>query len=341
MSQLSKHIVPTLTGVGVVFAAAIALAQTPPLVAVVAVGSIGVEEGDPRRVFGDITGIATDEHQGVLFILDRLNHRLSAFRRDGRFIASAGRAGAGPGEFRAAIAVAGDGAAATVLDAVNLRLSTYHLRSDSFGLVRDRQFKLMATDICVLSGRTFVLGYHQGGLVQEMNALGHVTKSFGNPFREGDRTMAQLTAHGQIFCDPVSQSVLVAATSTPIVRRYSLSGALLWESSVPGMIASVISRTGSGVRFSKPPKSEIPDVIVSLTVAPRGRVLVQYGGVQRGSGTGTHADITSVATAIFDISNGAVLKTLSTLPRIDYSTLQYAYSHANNPFPRVVIYEWR
>jgi hypothetical protein len=317
----------------------VAAAQARTL-AVAPIGSIGVESGDRRTEFGHIEGVAVDDGRGVLFLVDRLNARLSAFTRDGRFIAAAGRAGSGPGEFRSAGAVAAEGSTVYVLDLLNVRISTFVLRGNSLAWAGDTRLPFDARDLCVLDGQLFLLGYHGGLMVHRFDLRsGRVAASFGQPFEEGDAMMGALTASGYIHCDGVSRSVFVTAVSTPTVRRYSPAGQLLWETAIPRVAPSVITRTPAGVRFSPPRNRQNPDVVVSLTAVPGGRLLVQFGESWRG--IGSLEDVVRVKTVLFDVRSGAVLRTLDNVPRIDFARDRYAYSHANDPFPRVVVYTWR
>src|SRR5690606_38352756 len=77
----------TLAAVGIVIVAPRAAAQQPGVTAPTPILSIGVESGDPSTEFGNIDGIAIVDSKGVLLVLDRLNHRLSAFSMEGRFLA--------------------------------------------------------------------------------------------------------------------------------------------------------------------------------------------------------------------------------------------------------------
>lgn len=328
-----------LAAAGTAVEGRVAAAQARTAVSVAPLGAIGVEAGDRRMEFGHIEGVAVDDVRGVIFLVDRLNSRLSAFSRGGRFIAATGRTGSGPGEFRSAGALAAQGSAVHVLDHLNVRISTFVLRSDSLTWISDTRVPFNARDLCVLNGQMFLLGYHQGRMVHRFDLRsGRVAASFGRPFREGDATMAALTALGLIHCDVASQSVYVTAYSTPTVRRYSRTGQLLWETAIPGITTSVVTRTPAGVRYSAP-RGGKSEIVVSLTVVPGGRLLVQFGEEWRGMGN--LEDVVDVKTVLFDIRNGAVVGTLDNAPRIDFARGRYAYSHANDPFPRVIVYTWR
>lgn len=303
------------------------------------IGSIGHEEGDPRTVFGHIVGVAEDARTGAVYILDRLNARLSAFNRTGKFLAATGRPGNGPGEFQSPLALSAAGPTVSVLDVLNLRISSFNFNVNRFTRVGETSYSLLASGMCLLNHKAYLLGYHSGRIVQLLDAGGQVKTSFGEPFRKGDRMFEELTSQGEIVCDSVSQSVYIAAISTAVARRYTADGKLIWQTSIPGMVPSEITRTPSGVSFKVPRNRENPDAIVSLVVGPQSTVLVQYGVARRGARS--LEEITAVTTVILDQRTGKVRGISRKLPRLDSSTAKYAYSHASLPFPRVVIYRWR
>lgn len=320
-----------------------ALAQGAQAVEVTRIASIGVLAGDSRIEFGGIAGVAADDRTDVLFVLDRLNHRLSAFRREGDFIAAAGGQGGGPGEFRYARAVAAEGSSVHVLDPGNARISTFEFQTDAFVIKSETRLPMAeGWDMCALDEHFFVLRYdpQRERLIHRIASSGEVIASFGRAFRNGDAVMAMYTDVGIIVCDPVSESIYVTATSTPIVRRYSATGELLWEAEVPGMTPPTITRTTTSIRFSRPPGRDHSDMTVSLAVLPAERLLVQFGETFPGM-DGMGGDIIDVTSAVFDIRDGTVLGTFDHLPRIDFTSGQHAYSHTSDPFPGVIVYEWR
>lgn len=318
----------------------IAAAQTLRPDVLEPVAAIGVEMGDPKLEFGTIVSMAVDDTRGVLFLLDPLKARLSAFSRSGRFIDAVGRRGSGPGEFGAATALMFDGANLHVLDQRNLRITTYGLRGDSFELTAEVRLPFQVVGACVLNQTVFLLGYHRGSMVHRFDLQKRqVTGSFGLPFHEGDAAMAALTAWGLIFCDAASNSVYVPPTSVPTVRRYSPAGELMWESEVPGMAPSTVRRSASGVTWTRPKDRENPHTMISLSTLRSGQLLVQYGEVAWR--TGVPEDAVDVRSVVYDVRSGLRLTTQDDLPRIDVASGKFAYSRANDPFPRIIIYAWR
>lgn len=319
-------------------------AQREPGFELTPVGSIGVLSGDPRLEFGRLVAVGVDDRTGIIFVLDYLNARLSAFSADGdRFLAATGRPGGGPGEFRWARTMTSVDTTILILDPGNLRLSHYVFSGDSLSLVRETRLPYPeAMDMCLVGESLVIFGYHEGFLLRRIDLEGTHERSFGQPFRRGHPLIEQGSAIGHVACDPDGRSVFVAALGTSVVRRYTADGDLLWESEIPGFVPTTMSVTGPGrVRYGSPPDREFPSLTVSLVVLPGGRLLVQFGEPTRGMGS--PEDMIDVHSVLFRAADGAVLGTFDseTIPRIDHTSGSRAFSLGNDPFPRVAIYEVR
>ena len=317
-----------------------AVAQLRPPLSLIPTATIGVAGGGGAAEFGAIEAVATYEDREVFYVVDRLNARLSAFTRDGKFIASAGRSGSGPGEFRAATEAASEGSTVYVLDPILSRISIFQLRGSALLPVADRRLGFAAKALCVMDGQVFLLGYNNGRMVHQFDpATGKLSASFGAPFRAGDAVIGSMTDAGYIVCDSESGSLYVAAVATAVLRRYSAQGRLIWQAAIPQMAPSVITRTRTGVRFSAPAGRTFDDSVTSLALVPGGRILVQFGAGF--SGIQSLQDIVDVRSVVFDRRTGSRFDGGSALPRIDFASGGHAYSHAHEPFPRIIVYAWR
>jgi hypothetical protein len=319
-------------------------AQRRQRIGVVEQRSFGVMSGDPRFEFGDITGFSVDAEHDVVLVFDRQKLELSAFTNDGRYVASVGRSGAGPGEFRGAARVAGPTTAGGIYvpDHINSRISRWVLRGDSLVLTDEVRYHL-AGPICHLGDDLYLMAYSDGNLIQKLDSRGLPTIAFGTAFVDGDPVIERFTANGKIACDANTQSVFVAATVYPVVRRYSaLDGQLIWEAAVPDMVTPVVtrnSRSSAGLPMFRPAEGQEGwEPIVSVLVAPGDQLLVQYGS---NAGVGNGREIVSVTTVAYDIHTGQLRELRTDLPRLDFATAKNAYSHANEPFPRVRVFRWR
>jgi hypothetical protein len=86
---------------------------------------IGALEGADYEIFGNITGLAVDT-AGNIYVFDAQAHALRKYDADGRFVATFGREGAGPGEYAQVygLAVLSDGRV-LLRDPGNLRFTVY------------------------------------------------------------------------------------------------------------------------------------------------------------------------------------------------------------------------
>jgi hypothetical protein len=174
----------------------------------------------------------------------------------------------------------------------------------------------LAGPICHLGDDLYLMAYSDGNLIQKLDSRGLPTMSFGTAFVDGDPVIERFTANGKIACDANTQSVFVAATVYPVVRRYSaLDGQLIWEAAVPDMVTPVVtrnSRSSAGLPMFRPAeRQEAWEQIISVLVAPGDQLLVQYGS---NAGVRNGREIVSVTTVA---------------------------PHANEPFPRVRVFQWR
>ncbi len=63
------------------------------------VARIGALAGPPEYLFGNVSGVAVGAN-GTVYVADRIGATVRAYDRSGRFLATMGKAGEGPGEFR-------------------------------------------------------------------------------------------------------------------------------------------------------------------------------------------------------------------------------------------------
>jgi hypothetical protein len=302
--------------------------------------TIGVLEGDRDEVFGNVRAVARAD--SVLFVLDEMNGRISAFTNKGHYITAAGRRGRGPGELRWPRDISVEDDHVYVFDPGNLKVAVYGFSAGRLTSSKDVRLPFSAAQMCMLGGDIYLLGYHDGHLLHRIDPSGAVNLSFGRPFRADHPLLAQRSAHGRILCDSETRSVLVAAETSPQVRRYSADGELLWEASIPGFVATEMTLMGPGaVRYSAPPGQARSTVAVSLLLIASEVVLVQYA--EPPEGIRALEDIVAVESALFGVSDGSVLSRSSDLPRVDHADGDLVYSRGNDPFPRIQVYriKWR
>jgi hypothetical protein len=92
--------------------------------------TIGLEDGDPDYLFGDIMGVTADA-SGVIYIADRMGALVRAYGGDGRYLALVGGKGEGPGEFDVPIAPAVGPDGALYVRDVTSRVTRFTSRASS------------------------------------------------------------------------------------------------------------------------------------------------------------------------------------------------------------------
>lgn len=331
--------------VGLWFAAAPdreSMAQGAAPISLVERWSLGVLDTDERLEFGNIEDVAVSDDGRYVFVLDRLRHRLTAFSGSGAFIGSAGRRGQGPGEFQYPSAVIADDSIAIVLDAANGRLSSWVVRGNSLALKREvsNTTFLETRDACAVGDSILQLRYWDRRILRWIAPDGTVERAFGAPFsREPHPLTAAATSFGYVVCDRRNGSVYVAGSYLPIVRRYRLSGDLLWETTVEGVHPQVFTPVGAGLRYDRPEGRQYPEYVTSLALLGDSMVVVQFGS--GGPGIDQPSDITDVTTVLLSAHDGSVLWQGTGLPKLDLAVGNRAYSRPSDPFPQVKMYEWR
>jgi len=95
---------------------------------------VGVFDGVAEYIFGELIGLAVGD-DGSIYVYDRQARSLNKYSPDGTFLATFGREGAGPGEYRSpdsGLAVLPDGRIA-LRDPANARINLYSPEGESVG----------------------------------------------------------------------------------------------------------------------------------------------------------------------------------------------------------------
>ncbi|MDT8369876.1 MAG: 6-bladed beta-propeller, partial [Longimicrobiales bacterium] len=307
------------------------------------VGTIGVSQGDPEEEFGQIKALTRLDTSDIILILDPYRGRLSAFDRDGTFLASTGRLGQGPGEFRVPRALSSMRERIFVYDPANIRISEYAWNAEGaeLALQRESRAPFEAKGMCAAEDRLYFLAYHEGRIVHQLDPDTGELVSFGSPFRSGHPNVEWSSTNGLIGCNEETRSVYVGGFVTPIVRRYDLNGELIWEAEIPDFPAARITPNEyGGVRMRMAEGEDRSLTLVSLAMVPTVGLVVQYADAAAVR-IRAMEDLIDVRTSIFSLDDGSLLASgITSLPRIDLVDGEFAYSRGNDPFPRVKIYRW-
>ena len=252
--------------------------------------------------------------------------------------------GEGPGELIGPKAVEVSGPEVHVLDAWNHHITRYEMGPAT--LRHTGQTRLPTSggwESFLFDGDYIILNYERtrgGSTIHRFDRADNVKLSFGVPFLQEDAAMLKLTDMGILACDSANQRIYAASLAVPRVHGYSGDGTLLWITELPGVEGSVIERTGTGVRWSLPEGKNTVESVVTLSVVPEDRLLVQYEEQEWEQGAGGGP---TVGSFLIDASSGAILATseYGEVQRISIVGGGYAYGTVAAPVPEVRVYEWQ
>jgi sugar lactone lactonase YvrE len=234
--------VETVDGVRVVHNGASGKWGKEPEVSIDFIKTIGeIESDDEAVVFFMPSDIAFDR-QGNIYVLDTGNHRIQKFDAGGKYKATIGRAGQGPGEFQYPQALAIDSEGYLyVSDTGNRKIHV--LKPDGFEFrtiqMTDQNpgtIRIDGSGRMIMGGSGMML-IGMGGLDEDQNLgkilsvlgpEGEVVQEFGDKMDFKDFLMNR---RGNTFHFVVDRdgSVCVAFDHQNRIEKYSSEGALLWR----------------------------------------------------------------------------------------------------------------
>jgi len=202
-------------------------------------GDVAAE--DETVAFYMPAGIALDS-QGNLYILDTGNHRVQKFGPDGRYLASLGRQGQGPGDFSYPDSIDIDGEDMVwVSDPNNQRiqvLTPEGAERKTIGFVKERVGKVRRTPSgLVMAGGGGVFFAGPGleekeqplpKLFKKLDLDGKVTGEYGEPFNFEHPLLNQM-GNQVTFAVDEGGCVYLACLYQNRLEKYSPEGKLLWR----------------------------------------------------------------------------------------------------------------
>ena len=186
-------------------------------------------------------GVALDS-VGNLYILDTGNHRVQKFDRDGRFLASFGRQGQGPGDFSYPDSIAVDVQDMIwVSDPNNQRiqvLSPEGAERKTIGFVKDRVGKIGLTKSGLVMAGGGGVFFADPGMEEKKQALpklykkldwdGKILGEYGEPF-DFEHPMLNQMGNQVSFAADADGSVYLAYLYQNRIEKYSPEGKLVWR----------------------------------------------------------------------------------------------------------------
>lgn len=297
------------------------------------VASIGVPSGDSLRTFGDVTDVAADR-AGNLYVLDAPAQRVRVFDRGGAFLGELGRAGRGPGEFLAPVALAVDADDRLyVLDPMNQRLEVFGPGPAGHRWTRSIRLGFPAGDVCAEGSRLYLLGTGEGRPIQEVAPDGVPIRSFGVSPGGSDPMLSASLAGGYLAC--FGGSILHLAMLTPELRGYSPDGSGGWKAGIPGYEPVEVESHDGSVTFTVGP-SGVHDVAGAAAGLTPEWGIVQVGVLPRGARGPT--ELVRIKSYVVSRRDGRIRRLPASLPRILGTRDGLAFGARSDPFPHVEVY---
>jgi len=300
----------------------------------------GVEAGDPREELGAVTD-AISGPNGVVFVLDRPLARVLMLDANGVFLASIGRPGDGPGEFRnpVALAVLSTPSQLVVLDQTQGRISFLGWQGGRLRYSGSIAVTPYAVDLCVMNNEIYIYAPSpaEETVVQVVDGAGHERRRFGRPFgNEGGMMMRMARRGARLACHQERNAVLLASELEGEILAYSAGGELLWSSRLKELITAKIRVSGNGFGFdqSTPQPWDLVDVLVPLS---HNVLAVQVERAKRPPPAGESPGAIR-RTILLSATDGSELGRVSQVPRILAVDGLRLLTSRDLPFPQLQVW---
>jgi hypothetical protein len=304
----------------------------------VKVTDIGVEDGDPARVFGVIQDVEIDR-AGNVYVLDGLARAVRVFNRQGRYVSTLGRMGRGPGEFFIPVAMTLDARDRLyVLDQGNARVDVFTAGAGGRrAYAASFPVPFQPFDLCAEGDRLYVLGNDRNRVVHVFSLDGRRLGSFGAAPGGRDPLLGATLGGGALECR--GSRVVFLPRLVGEVRVYSPSdGRLAWAAPVPGYNPVRLSRNTDGTITLRMGRNGSHDLASGTVEMGGGYSLVQVGSLVPKAANGTEfREIRSFVAS----PGGRLLALTGRVPRVVAARGGYAIAVRSDPFPLLTVYTLR
>ncbi len=307
-------------------------------------GRLGtMQDRDAPDIFGFELDVALN-HSGQLVVLDRRNYAVKIFNLTGEHVATFGRAGSGPGEFRDpnAVEVLSDGQI-VVLDRGN-RINLYAPHDSGYAYATTHIVKDVVPErACSLGDRIFSSGWRRldNTMIHEIPVTpDHSAQHFGRGYKSGEWLVQDQLSDGPIACLEDPARVVLAFDNFPVLRAHDANtGALLWESLLDDYsqrpIVQELSPTG-GPRVSFPKGEGARDAVAALLAVNDDHLLLQTARGETPSDPSEQPEI-QIRSYLVHAPSGQGALISDTLPMLASITNEYYVAIWVFPFPRLEV----
>jgi hypothetical protein len=268
---------------------------------------IGALDDPPEQVFGAVSDALVD-HAGRVLVLDARTNLIRAFTPAGRYEFTLGRAGPGPGEFRAPRAFAQSGRGRMFVVDAPSRIHIFDAAAKGYEFVRTETLPFTAHDACVIEDILVLqgIGFRDSTVIHTYSLDLRPIRSFGVVYRSGDAAFDYQAGQGVIACGGGPAPILFAPASLLAeIRAFSLDGRELWLTRFDAMrpIEYRVEPGGYSVRVPEKGYHRIRSLANGLGPWVLAQITLESPATRRGDASAP------VTTLVFDagIGRGQVL----------------------------------
>lgn len=295
---------------------------------------VGSEDEDGPTLFGYIGSVEIGK-DSTIYVTESSTRQIRAFRPDGRFIASAGRSGRGPGEFVELGALAYDGDSTLLVTQGYIGVSEFVARAGAFTFRRIHNQARNIRGACSLDGQVYLSVGVEQGIVEALDADRQPFRSFGSTFsRESTKAARAMSVDfgAPMTCDVEQDRIYLSAFGR--IRSYRADGRLAWETTLPDF---------RHAWFIEQPAVLFPDDFIDGIHALSDRhVIVQVRRVdytkarpkpRSGPNARVSPPVVGTRTFLIDASTGKLLAQVSGAPTLRAVRYGLAVEAIDDPYP--------
>ena len=306
-----------------------------------ALATIGREDGPDHFIFGDIANVGTTK-KGAIIVVDRKNMDVRLFDDRGQFLQRLGRAGQGPGEFRAPHSLLVTPTDDIWIADMQRRLTVFGPSPDGYRLVRTIPVEIGIRSMCILRGELVANGIALGDpfVIRVLDSLARPVRAFGKLYASPNAVLnVQFAEGGRIACD-AANDIIVYASQAALgeVRAYRRDGRAVWRTVIEDVRTNIITETdGGGVRVERSPDGA--HSLLSLNVLPGVGIVLQYD--LRTAPQMAAREQGETLTILLDARTGAATLASGSWPRLGALSPNRALVVHEDPAPRIESRELR
>lgn len=284
-------------------------------------GTIGTLDGPPETLIGELAGVLIDDEDRV-YLLDEAYKELRVFAHDGRFLASAGGSGEGPGEFRDPRALGfAPGREDVLAGDLGRQFERFRFEEGELRHIETKRVEeFTPTAMCPLGDLLLLHGpvYQGDSAFHFLSAEGTIERSFGAIYRAPTAIINFVVSEGRVVCSPAGDRFAFAPNSVlGEARGYDAEGTLRWITKIEPFRSVGLVESGGGYRVTLLPEGF--HRIESLTLLPPDRVLLQVGlavPAPEEAGANARPEVEELHSYLLDMDTGAGVYVGDQVPKI-------------------------